>query len=379
MRKVWVITLTEWQYTLRDRVALLVLLLLPILFTTGLSLIFGGSGNTALRLGLVGSEGASRWQTELAERGARVEQLDPNTHQGTQERFDAIIKLPTDTSGRPVVEADLGTERGYRAYALILSVQAALDGTESAARILSQEAPGAALPSVTSSEIRAVQVIRSWKPVAEGVLQVSPGMLVMFVLMSAAYSGEGMVYERLNGTLRRMRAAPVSGWQYLLGRLLGKSTIGFVQLLLLAGFGHLFFNVDWGKAPALLLLTGLIFAVCTGAFGLLLGVISRTPEQLSSVATLSCLSLAAIGGAWWPIEAAPVLLQTIGRILPTGLAMKGFLGLIMSGSDWMDAVHTAWIGLLLWTFLFLTGGVFAFHFSSRRTRHIQHSPAQQGG
>jgi ABC-2 type transport system permease protein len=374
MRKVWVITLTEWQYTLRDRVALLVLLLLPILFTTGLSLIFGGSGNTALRLGLVEGRGVDVWERALTEKGARVERFDTDAPQGT----DAVIRLPAVDSSRPVVEADLGTERGYRAYALILSVQAELDGTESAARILSQEAPGATLPPA-STEVEDLQVIRSWKPVAEGVLQVSPGMLVMFVLMSAAYSGEGMVYERLNGTLRRMQAAPVSGWQYLLGRLIGKSTIGFVQLLLLAGFGQLFFNVDWGKAPALLLLTGLLFAICTGAFGLLLGVVSRTPEQLSSMATLACLSLAAIGGAWWPIEAAPVFLQAIGRLLPTGLAMKGFLGLIMSGAEWTAAVHASWIGLLLWTLLFLIGGVLAFRSATRRSRHVQPEPAQQGG
>jgi len=374
VRKVWVVFLSEWLYVVRDRIALLMLILMPILFTTVLGIVFGGAGNSPLRIGLVPGDvtiTSALGDALAAEKGMRYSTLSRSEAETGLRRgtLDAVVIAPGGTDSIQIM-TDSTTQRGYDAYARIMGIQAAVSGRTTAvtlaAKLLPEADPSTAGVKYTAAALPEVQVIRAWKTVAEGVLQVSPGMLVMFILMFAAYSGEGIVHERANGTLRRLLATPVSGWQYLSGRLMGKVSVGMVQFLSLAGFGALVFHVNWGSAPGMTLMTGLLFTTASAAFGLLLGVVCRTPDQLSAVATTVCLALAALGGTWWPIEATPPALQTFGRMLPTGQAMRAFHALILYGPEGAADAKAAWLALGGWGLLFLVLGVMLFRTGWKR-------------
>jgi len=374
VRKIWVVVLSEWLHVVRDRVSLMMLVLLPILFTTILGLVFGGAGNMPLRVAVVPGDAALTAEVLSAlTREPNISFQEMNQAQAEtgirRGHLDAALILPDGVQSIRVM-TDTTTQRGYEAFARLMGFQSALSGRQTAAS-LGQEFLGGADPAQRSSDAYAnstlptVKVERAWQVVAEGVLQVSPGMLVMFVLMFAAYSGEGIVQERMNGTLRRLHAAPVTGWEYVLGRLIGKVALGMVQFVLLALFGALVFRVNWGGAPAAMLITGLIFTTSCAAFGMLLGVLCRTPDQLSSAATTVCLALAALGGTWWPIEATPQFMQVFGRLLPTGQAMKAFHALILHGPAKLAEVQAAWIGMGAWGLLFLVSAALLFRSSWR--------------
>lgn len=381
MRKVWAIAVSEFFYVRRDRVALLMLVAVPILFTTVLGVVVGGAGNTPLRIGVV--EGAPEITHALVESLHREADISYSivSHEELEERLrrselDAGVLLPENAERAQSMEilTDPSTQRGYEAFARMSGLQAVVFGRRSAQALMEIVLPGDT--SATSeiddrysgTAIIETNIERTWKRVAEGVLQVSPGMLVMFILMFAAYSGEGIVQERINGTLRRLLATPISGWQYLLGRMLGKTTMGLLQFLLLAGYGMFVFKVDWGSAPVLMLLTGLIFTASSAAFGLFLGAVCRTPDQLSAIATISTLAMAALGGTWWPIEATPNLMQAAGRLLPTGQAMQAFHALILHGPEGVPDAQAAWIGMATWGLLFLIFGAVLFRSDWRSWR-----------
>ena len=43
------------------------------------------------------------------------------------------------------------------------------------------------------------------------------------------------------------------------------------------------------------------------------------------------ICLAALGGAWWPLEIVPDFMQIIGRISPVAWAMDGFKNIVLRG------------------------------------------------
>jgi len=379
VRKIWVVAVCEWLYVARDRIALMMLILLPIVFTTVLGLVFGGAGNMPLRVAVVPGDAILTAEVLFAlDREPNITYQTMNQAQSEtgirRGHLDAALILPVGPESIRVM-TDITSQRGYEAFARLMGFQSILSGRLTAAGF-GQEFLAGADPGTVAGEAYArtdlptVAVDRSWKLVAEGVLQVSPGMLVMFILMFAAYSGEGIVQERMNGTLRRLHAAPMTGWEYVLGRLIGKVVVGMVQFGLLAAFGALVFRVNWGVAPIVMLITGLIFTTTCASFGMLLGVLCRTPEQLSSAATTVCLAMAALGGTWWPIEATPQFMQTLGRLLPTGQAMKAFHALILHDTSGIADVKAAWIGMGTWGLLSLVTAAVLFRSSWRPKRAV---------
>jgi ABC-2 type transport system permease protein len=76
-----------------------------------------------------------------------------------------------------------------------------------------------------------------------------------------------------------------------------------------------------------LTVTALTFAVGPGL---------KTPAQASGLGLLLTLTLAPLGGAWWPMEISPKFMQVIGHISPIAWAMDGFTALTYNGAHLAD-------------------------------------------
>jgi ABC-2 type transport system permease protein len=68
------------------------------------------------------------------------------------------------------------------------------------------------------------------------------------------------------------------------------------------------------------------------------------------------MSLAALGGAWWPLEVTPPLYQSAVQVLPTTWAMRGFNDVIVGGQDVSGVLLEAGV-LLGFAVVFLAIGV----------------------
>jgi len=211
------------------------------------------------------------------------------------------------------------------------------------------------------ARVEATQAPEVTVEVATGFEQSSPGQLVTWVLITLIGTAEVFVGERLGGTLRRLLTTPTSKAAILGGKVLGRLGMGLAQMALLIAFGAFVFGVNWGRSPAALVAVALAFALAAVALGVLLGTLAKTRGQASGLTVLFSMLMAALGGAWWPLEITPPIYQKVVAVLPTTWAMTGFNDVILRGQG-VRAVMPE-VGILLgFAVLFFTVGVWRFRF-----------------
>jgi len=139
----------------------------------------------------------------------------------------------------------------------------------------------------------------------------------------------GLLDERDWGTFDRIRATPMAPRNVLLGKLAARFIVGMAQMILLFAVGYFVFGVSLGPQPWALLLpiSGIVFAGT--AFGLIVAGIARTRDAVLPLGAIVIMSMAAIGGCWWPIDLEPRWMRTIALALPTTWAMESFNDLMI--------------------------------------------------
>jgi ABC-2 type transport system permease protein len=171
----------------------------------------------------------------------------------------------------------------------------------------------------------------------QGFGQSVPGMGSMFVMFVAFAGLTLLVRERNQWTLQRLIVMPLPRWQILAGKICAYVALGMVQYGIVFAVG-LFFGADLGSEPLGLILLMLSYVICVTALAFALGVFLRNEEQINSVSLLLTLTLAPLGGAWWPLEITPQFMQIIGHISPIAWAMDGFRSLIFYGGTLTDVL-----------------------------------------
>ncbi len=180
-----------------------------------------------------------------------------------------------------------------------------------------------------------------------------PANIVMFTMVVVfLYAGHSLIDEKRYGLLRRIKIAPVSFEQLFLGKLLGITLVGLIQVGILLLLGRFLFSVQYGKAPAALLLLVIVFSVAIAALALCIGMIIKNEEKLVGISITLALLLAALSGCWFPLEIAPAWLNMLANFLPSGLAMKAFHRLISFGYGF-DGVWTYLAGLAGFSLFFI--------------------------
>ena len=167
---------------------------------------------------------------------------------------------------------------------------------------------------------------------------VIPGYLVMFVFFAAAVTAETLVRERQNHTLERLLATSVRRESILGGVFTGTALRGLIQIVIFWVVGILAFNVDLGLSPLAVIILSILMVIMSSAFAVMLATLARTQRSAGSLATITGLLLAPLGGCWWPFFLYPDWLQTIARITPHAWATSGFNKLMVFGADFSSAV-----------------------------------------
>ncbi len=165
-----------------------------------------------------------------------------------------------------------------------------------------------------------------------GFSQAVPGTMVMFTMLVLLTSGSILlVIERERGLLRRLASTPISRGSVVLGKWAGKMCLGIVQIGFAMAVGRVLFRVDWGSALAMVGLVLLAWAAFNAALAVVLANLARTQAQTAGIGVLATMVLAALGGAWWPIEITPGWMQTLALFLPTGWTMDAMHELVNFG------------------------------------------------
>ncbi len=150
------------------------------------------------------------------------------------------------------------------------------------------------------------------------------GIGVMFLLFTASNAGGALLEENESGTLDRILTTRLTLTQLLLGKLVYLWTLGFTQICVMFVWGAVAFRLQLIEHIGGFLIMALTTSLATSAFGLLLASVCRTRAQLGAMSTLVVLSLSAIGGSMFPRFLMPAGLQKAGLVLFNSWALEGF-------------------------------------------------------
>jgi ABC-2 type transport system permease protein len=193
---------------------------------------------------------------------------------------------------------------------------------------------------------------------------VIPGYLVMFVFMAAATSAPEIVKERKNNTLERLFSTSVKRESILGGIYTGIAVKGLVQIIIFWAFGILVFHVNMGLSPVAVIVLSLLMVIMSSTFAVMLATLANTIRSATSLAVITSLLLAPLGGCWWPGFLYPEWLQNIAKITPHAWATEGFNKLMVFGADFGDVVP-AIIALVVFTVIFGAIAIWQFRVSDR--------------
>lgn len=187
-----------------------------------------------------------------------------------------------------------------------------------------------------------------------GFSQSVPGMATMYVMFTVLPAAGVLLQERKNWTLQRLASMPVSRAQILGGKLLARFLLGMVQYGIVMGFG-LLIGANYGSDPLAVLVLMIAFTLCVTAMSLMLTTVVRNDAQASGVALFLSLTMAPLGGAWWPLEIVPDWMRTVGHISPIAWAMDGFRSLFAYGGDLSTIVTPVLVLLAAAAVMFVIG------------------------
>jgi len=388
----------DLQQTMRDRLSFVFILVMPLAFTLFFGLLFGAnSSSNKLPLAVWDADGGAAAKQLVAEldKSAVVTVVDK---QGSafekwmaDDRAAAGLVIPKGysaavtggkqasltivstqgSSGASTAAAEVRSLAGDQVTAELASRAAAqaiwatrsspagaLDGivAKSAAQARPVVAQALAHPAVSTKVVEAGAAAGQ---TPSGFVLSSPGMMVNFILFSLMTAGIALIVERQNGTLQRLMTTRLRRWELIGGKAAGMFLLTFVQQALLIAVAQLFFGVDYLRDPAALLVMMVSLSLVASTLGLLLASVMKSEQALIATTVLTSMAVAALSGAWFPLEIAGQGFQTVGHLLPTAWILDGLRGIVVRGFSVSDvlpafAVSVAWAAgffvLAIWRF-----------------------------
>jgi ABC-2 type transport system permease protein len=192
-------------------------------------------------------------------------------------------------------------------------------------------------------------------------------LFAMF-LIAIPLSGS-IIKERDYGTLRRLRAMPISAATMLSAKIAIHVLVCLVQfgvMLLLGTFVLPLVGtptLELGSHVFALLGVATASALAATGFGILVGSVAGTNEQASVFTATAVVIASGLGGLMVPSFLMPAAMEKIGRFMPLNWGLDAFLELLVRDGD-LQAVLPQ-IYLLLAFFGVTT--TLAVMFSARRT------------
>lgn len=167
--------------------------------------------------------------------------------------------------------------------------------------------------------------------------QTFPGMATMFVLFFVLLGAVNLARERKTWTLQRMVTMPISRGQLLGGKILAYFLLGMFQYTAIFAVGRIV-GLGLGNDLIALVLVMVAFTLCATALSFVVSTFVKTEMQAATMLNLLGLTLAPLGGAWWPLDIVPEVMRVIGHISPIAWAMDAFRILLFENGTLPDVL-----------------------------------------
>jgi ABC-2 type transport system permease protein len=276
----------------RDRAGLGWNIVMPLLMVVGFAFIFGGGPEDLLKVGVLSPREslAHTHSPFLATQHVQfipVADLKSAVTKVERHQLDLLI----DLRGEPRYWINLHSAKGYLAEQLL---KAAYGNT----------GPLPKRETVTGRALRYVD----W---------VVPGVLAMNIMFSSLWGvGWVIVRYRKNGVLRRLRATPLSAFEFLTAQVLSRLAVVLAASALVYAGADLLLDFVMRGSYLALFLVYLAGALCLVSLGLIIASRLRSEELADGVLNLIAWPMTLLSGVWFSMEGASPAAQMLSRFLP---------------------------------------------------------------
>ena len=315
-RRVLAVLVARNREFYRDRAGLGWNILMPVLMVLGFAFIFSGDPPDQFKIAVVTADGALPAQPSglLALRHVQflpLAQPEPAIPKVERHQLDLLVDLRREPAAY-WVNAD--SPKGYLAERLLLGAD-----RES---------------GLASPERRAVsgEAVRY----ADWVL---PGVLAMNLMFSSLWGvGWVIVRYRKNGVLRRLKATPLSPFEFLTAQVLSRLLVVLgTNLAVYIGAAWL---LDFPMRGSYLALA-LVYAVgglCLISLGLIVSARLRTEELADGILNLISWPMLLFSGVWFSMEGTSAAAQFLSRLSPLTHLVEAARQIMIDGAGLADAL-----------------------------------------
>ncbi|MGL1956461.1 MAG: ABC transporter permease [Colwellia sp.] len=321
----------------RDKASLGWNLFFPVLLLIGFSFVFSGDGRAAYKVGLIVNVNT-------------IEPVQENIF--SQTRFVDFIdykNLETAKTKLAHHTIDIVIDSNRKRY----WVNDESSKSYLTEKIFTMQLHGYTRLQTTGKKIRYID----W---------VLPGILGMNMMFSCLFGvGYVIVRYRKNSVLKRLKATPLSAFEFVSAQLISRLFIVmFMSSVVYSGCNLLFDFFMLGSYFDLLII-GALGAFCLISLGLLVASRSKSEELIGGLLNLTSWPMMMLSGVWFSLEGAPSVLKIVADFFPLTHLVAGARKVITEGATLSDISYHVNM-LLIMSAVFLLLGAYFFSWNTER-------------
>jgi ABC-type multidrug transport system permease subunit len=319
----------------RDRAVMVWNFVRPFSIVLVFAFVFSGGPSDIFKVGVYGDGAAARRDVVfLKTRHVRfipVADLDGALVKVRHHQFDMVL----DVRGKPRYWINADAPNGYLLERM-LSDSAGADGT-----------PAFERNALAGREIRYIDFL-------------APGIFAMNMMFSCLYGvGYVIVRYRKNGVLKRLKATPLSPFEFLAAHIVSRLfLVALVSAIVYVGCDALL-ELAMNGSYLLLAATFALGAVCLISLGLLTAARLTSEEFAGGVLNVLIWPMMVFSGVWFSLEGTHPWVQKFAQVFPLTHLVNAARAIMLDGAGAADVYpQLLALGVMSAVFLTLAVGLF---------------------
>lgn len=308
--------LTRNKEFVRDRSSLSWNILMPVLIVAGFSFAFSGDIGKQFKVGVVNKSTA----TESSQQFLKLKHIEFYSIESDKKAVSHSINKVQRHQIDLLLDAEkqqywINTEspKGYLVEKILLGTKQ----LDSLHHVFSKQ-------TVSGKQIRYID----W---------VIPGILSMNMMFSALFGvGFVIVRYRKNGMLKRLKATPITAFEYLSAQVVSRLILIVVVTAFVFYGTHYFVDFVMNGSHLNLFLVFALGALSMISLGLIIAARITSEETAGGLLNLFSWPMMFFSGVWFSLEGAAPIMQTIAEIFPLTHVTASARAIMIDGAELVD-------------------------------------------
>ena len=353
MKRLRSMTIAQIKMAFRARQALFWNLAFPLILLTLMSLIFGRGSGFSVTVGVAGN-GPLATSTERTLRG--ISGVTVKTGTATEEieqlrkgNRDAVLVVPP---GNPTAQRPLAVTMYYD--------QTNLSQSGAVVSLVSQVVTGINQSMSGTPQLLTLRQQGIAAASNSYIDYLAPGIIAVSIMTSAINGiAARLVGYREQRILKRLRATPLSAWEFIAANVLSQLVVVAAQVAVLTLAAKFIFGVRVSGNLGLLLGLAFLGALAFLTIGFALSGLAKSGDSAGAIANAVTTPMMFLSGVYFPLSGAPSWLKPVIGLLPLTYLANGLRDVMLHATTF-DGLKTDLLALLITIAIGLTVAARAF-------------------